>query len=40
MKEYKFILKKGLPDRNKRQLILNEDFISFENKDYIHSPFA
>jgi hypothetical protein len=40
MKEYQFIIKRGISDQNERQLILNEDFIKFENKDYIHDSFT
>jgi|GEM_PF-2678829 len=40
MKEYKFIIKRGITDGNERQLIMNESFISFENKDYIHDAFT
>ncbi len=40
MKEHKFIIKRGISDRNERQLILNEELISFEDKDYIYDAFT
>lgn len=40
MKEQKFIIKRGISDRNERQLILNEELMSFENKDYIYDAFT
>ncbi len=40
MKEHKFIIKRGISDRNERQLILNEKLMSFEDKDYIYDAFT
>lgn len=40
MKEKQFIIRRGLSDNCERQLIINEDFLKFENKDLVNHEFT
>ena len=40
MKEKQFIIRRGITDNCERQLIINEDFLKFENKDLVNHEFT
>ena len=40
MEELNFIIKRGLTDNASRELIINREFLKFENKDLVNNAFT
>ena len=40
MEEKKFLIKRGFTDGHLRELIINKDFLKFEDKDTVNNPFT